>query len=295
MIKIGIVILNYNLYQDTIKLVNALHKQTVAQLIHIVIVDNASPNHSFKFLKPLEQLYNNVTILQTGENLGYAKGNNEGLHFLDKYIHPEYVAVINNDIILQKTSLEQLLDKYKQLEDPAIIAPKQLDVEQNEVPVFNLNSFFDDCLNLFYLFKLFYHNRKIKPFKDDTGKNAMKIDLVPGSFMFSSFKTFKKMGFFYPNTFLFAEERFIAMKAKALNLKNYILLDETYIHFHSKTINTQHSKISKYNLMYASWLEFTKVHRKNPNFKIWILKNLMNLSILEMHFFHKVKIVFKKL
>ena len=71
-------------------------------------------------------------------------------------------------------------------------------------------------------------------YKDTSGNGAMKVDIIPGSFMFSSFKTFRKMGFFYPNTFLFAEERFIAVKAKQMNLNNYILLEETYIHAHSK-------------------------------------------------------------
>jgi len=290
--RIGIIILNYNSYQDTLNLVEALQLQSVAQSLHIIIVDNASPNESYDYLKPLEDQYSQLTVLQTGENLGYAKGNNVGLHYLDEHIHPEYVAVMNNDIILPTDCLEKLIAKYQQLEAPAIIAPKQLDIEENDVPICRINTFFDDCLGLFYIFKLF-DKRKIQPFKDITGSNTMVVDLVPGSFIFSSLETFKSMGYFYPNTFLFAEERFIAMKARVLNLKNYILLDETYIHAHSKTINTQHSQISKYKLLYSGWLEFTKVHRSYPNFKVWILRNLMKLSIIEMKFFNKLKIIFK--
>ena len=48
-----------------------------------------------------------------------------------------------------------------------------------------------------------------------------------------------------------------------MNLNNYILLDETYVHDHSKTIDTIHNKISKFRLLYDGWIEFTKVHRSN--------------------------------
>ena len=294
MTNLGIVILNYQSYKDTIKLVENLQLQTILNDIQIVVVDNASPNHSFDKLMYLEKQFLNVKVLKTKKNLGYAKGNNFGLNYLDKQIQPEFVAILNNDIILKDNCFEKLICKYKLLKKPAIIAPKQLDLNNKEIQPYKLNSFLDDCLNLFFIFKLF-HKRNALQYIDNTGQKAMKVSMIPGSFMFSSFKTFKEMDFFYPNTFLFAEERFIAMKARVLNLKNYILLDETYIHAHSKTINKQYSKISKYKLLYNSWLEFTKVYRTYPNFKVWILKNLMKLSIIEMRFLHKIKIVFKGL
>ena len=290
---IGIVILNYNSYADTIKLVSELQSQTVAKDLQIIVVDNASPNDSYSQLKPLEKEYTNVVVLQTGANLGYAKGNNFGLDYLDLHIKPDYVAILNNDIILKEDCFEKLLKKHNVLPKPGIIAPMQLDLNNQVCLPYKMNSFIDDCLSLFYIFKLF-HKRKAYKINDNTGFKALCVDMIPGSFMFSRFKTFREMGFFYPNTFLFAEERFIAMKARRLNLKNYILLDETYIHAHSKTINTQHSQISKYKLLYNGWLEFTKVYRTYPNFKVWVLKNLMKLSIIEMKFFHKVKIIFNK-
>ena len=289
---IGVVILNFNSFEDTIILVKALQKQSLVDDLKIVIVDNCSPNDSFSKLKYLGELYVNTIVIKTPTNLGYAKGNNFGLTYLDEYYRPEYVAILNNDIILKEDCFAKLIERYALLPKPGIIAPIQLDLNKQVCLPYKMNSFIDDCLSLFYIFK-FFNKRKAHIIKDNTGFKAMSVDMIPGSFMFSRFKTFKKMGFFYPNTFLFAEERFVAMKAKALDLKNYILLDETYIHFHSKTINVQHSQITKYKLLYAGWLEFTKVYRTYPNFKVWVLKNLMKLSIMEMRFFHKVKFIFK--
>ena len=41
---IGVVILNYNSYIDSIKLVTELQKQTVNKDLQIVVVDNSSTN-----------------------------------------------------------------------------------------------------------------------------------------------------------------------------------------------------------------------------------------------------------
>jgi GT2 family glycosyltransferase len=292
--NLGIILLNYNSFQDTIKLVDDLQHQTVANLFQIVVVDNFSPNNSYEQLIPLESSYKNVKVLQTGVNLGYAKGNNFGLDYLDKNVHPEYVSILNNDVVLKNDCFERLIEKYNQLEQAAIIAPKQLDINSKEVPVYSINTFLDDCLNQFFIFKIF-HKQKIKPFKDTTGKNVMEVDLVPGSFMFSSFERFKALGFFYPNTFLFVEERFITVAVHIKSWKNYILLDQTYIHAHSKTINNFHNSVGKFKLLYASILEFTLVCRKNGKIKAAVLKSLMWLSLLEMRLAFQIKnLIYRK-
>jgi GT2 family glycosyltransferase len=291
---IGIIILNYNSFSDTIILVKDLQLQTVAKDMQIVVVDNASPNNSYVHLKPLEKQYQNVVVLQTGENLGYAKGNNFGLNYLDDNVKPDYVAILNNDIVLPRNCFEKLIEKYKVLDSPAIIAPKQLDINNKELVPYKLNNYLDDCLNLFFVFKIFHKRNSLK-YTDTTGLKAMKVEMIPGSFMFAAFETFKNMGFFYPNTFLFVEERFIAVKAKQMNLNNYILLDETYVHAHSKTINTAFSQVGKYKLLYQGWLEFTRTCRFNGKLKAVILKPLMQLSLLEMRLVYSVKNALKRL
>jgi len=278
---IAVVILNYNSFPDTIKLVEVLQQQTVADDLFILVVDNASPNDSYSKLQPLEKRYPNIAVLQTATNLGYARGNNLGLQYLDENIHPQYVAIMNNDIILQNDSLEKLIGKYSALECPAIIAPKQLDANHNEMLPYRMNSFFDDFLNLFYIFKIF-HKRNALQYVDNTGRNAMKVEMIPGSFMFTAFDRFKEMGFFYPNTFLFVEERFIAVKAKQMNLQNYILLDETYVHEHSKTISAKYNQVEQFKLLYDGWLEFTRACRSHGKLKASILQFFMQVSLFEL-------------
>jgi GT2 family glycosyltransferase len=286
---VGIIILNYDTYEETIKLVDELQEQSINNLLQIVVVDNASLNMSYTYLKPLEQKYANVTILETGFNLGYAKGNNYGLKYLEKNIMPEYVVILNNDVILPKNCLEKLCKKYAELDNPAIIAPIMTDVNGIKSYIYKINTFYDDILCLFALYKILPQKNRIK-LHDNTGKHAMKVDIIPGSFMFSSFETFKSMGYFYPNTFLYAEERFVSITAKELKLNNYIILDQVYVHAHnSPTISSVYGQIAKYKLLYEGWLEFTLIHRKNGKFKTKILKALMKYSLWEMKLIGRIK------
>ena len=73
------------------------------------------------------------------------------------------------------------------------------------------------------------------------------------------------------------------------------MLDETYIHAHSKTINTSFNHIEKFKLLYVSCLEFTRKYRKHGNFKASILKPLMTLSILEMRLVNAIHRIFNVL
>ena len=105
MIKsIGIVVLNYNDYESTIKLVDSLlGQQYFSENVHIVIVDNMSTNDSFEILK--SQFNECVDVIQSERNGGYAYGNNYGVKYLyDKYkiVH---CAICNPDVLITSERL----------------------------------------------------------------------------------------------------------------------------------------------------------------------------------------------
>ncbi|MFI3285196.1 MAG: glycosyltransferase family 2 protein [Rikenellaceae bacterium] len=279
---IGVVILNYATFPETIALVEALQSQSTAQTLRIVIVDNASPNESYNQLKPLRERFENVVaVLQTGKNLGYAKGNNFGLKHLEENNAPDYVAILNNDVILPNDCFERLIKRYEVLENPAIIAPMMVDIDGNRQFMGNLGSTWQDFKILFSLYTKL-SKPTVSTEVDNTGQQAMRVDVIGGSFMFARFDTFKEMGYFYPNTFLYVEERFVAEAAKRLGYNNYVLLDQTYIHAHnSPTISSYHGQISKYKMLYKSRLEYIKVCKKHGRIKAAIFKPFMQWSLFE--------------
>ena len=76
--KVGIVILNYLNYKDTIECVESIFNMKY-DIAGIVIVDNHSENESYNVLKKLYKNRLNVSVIQSNRNYGFAKGNNIGI------------------------------------------------------------------------------------------------------------------------------------------------------------------------------------------------------------------------
>ncbi len=197
--KIGIVILNYKSYSDTIRLVSDLQLQKGDIFLEIVVVDNDSPNESSveieKYLNSRNFEYN-VYFIKNTCNLGYAKGNNVGLRYLEQF-NCDYVAVLNNDIYFTSLyTLERLSKKYLELQNVAFISPIQLDEFNKEVNFScylpnRIPSFLYDIKFAFYFFR-----RKKEKFNTehidikDCGYDYYKVNVLPGCFLFSSYKLF---------------------------------------------------------------------------------------------------------
>lgn len=102
--RVTIIILNCNGKEDTLECL-----ASVGQLDYpsyeVVVVDNGSTDDS---VDAIAKQYADVTVLQTGENLGYAGGNNVGIRWaLDQDV--DFVLVLNNDTIVAKDMLSHLV------------------------------------------------------------------------------------------------------------------------------------------------------------------------------------------
>lgn len=110
--KIGIVVLNYNNYEDTICCVDSILRQRLKE-IEIVVVDNGSGNESVDVLTKKYESTTNVSIIFLGENCGYAKGNNIGISELRKRGH-SFIFVANSDLVFNSVdTLNQIIDAYE--------------------------------------------------------------------------------------------------------------------------------------------------------------------------------------
>ena len=91
--KVGIVISNYNGWQDTLVCLDSLQKQTYKDF-EIILLDDASPNDSVAQLQ--DKLPANTVFLPQAQNLGFAAVNNVGMRraLADDC---DYVLLLNND------------------------------------------------------------------------------------------------------------------------------------------------------------------------------------------------------
>ena len=99
------IVLNWCNYDDTVDCLHSLLNCDYEKL-DILLVDNGSLDDSFE---RLNASFPQIKFLQTGENIGYAGGNNRGIErALNSDIN--YVLILNNDTILDARSVSKLVD-----------------------------------------------------------------------------------------------------------------------------------------------------------------------------------------
>lgn len=106
------VILHYLITDETIKCVESLNKIDGEK--KIIIVDNGSSNGSGIRLKHIYQKNHGVDVILNAENIGFARGNNVGCKYAEKY-DPDFYIVMNNDVeIIQSDFIGRIYSSYSE-------------------------------------------------------------------------------------------------------------------------------------------------------------------------------------
>jgi N-acetylglucosaminyl-diphospho-decaprenol L-rhamnosyltransferase len=89
--------------------------------IKIIVIENSN-NTQFK--NELEATYKNVSCFLSYDNLGMGSGNNLGI----KKTKTDFVLILNPDVILENTTINELIIASEKISDFAIIAPISSDI-----------------------------------------------------------------------------------------------------------------------------------------------------------------------
>jgi GT2 family glycosyltransferase len=116
--RVVVVVLNWCGENDTIACIESLRRSSYPDL-SILIVDNASADGSGE---RLHSRFPDFAYLQTGENLGYAGGNNRAFE-LALAGAPAYVLVLNNDTVVDTDCIAALVHAAERT-GAAVVAPK---------------------------------------------------------------------------------------------------------------------------------------------------------------------------
>jgi len=118
---VRVVVLNWNAAWLTARCLRSLQATDYpAERIEIVVVDNASIDGS---LERLRYEFGDLQFIANDENLGFAEGNNRALRDLE---HCEFVALVNNDAVVDAGWLRPLVAALQQRPRAGAAAPKML-------------------------------------------------------------------------------------------------------------------------------------------------------------------------
>ena len=113
--KISVIVLAYGDPKLTNAAVSSLKNQgDIYPNMEIIIVDNGSSAENINVMRDYADKFDGIKIIENGENLGFAAGNNVGLEAATG----EYVLLLNNDTFVSPGSLQAMMLHLKN--NPAI-------------------------------------------------------------------------------------------------------------------------------------------------------------------------------
>lgn len=244
--NLGIVILNYKTKDITLNLVEECYKMNVFK--YIVVVDNNSNDEIAKEIKR----YSNIFLIENSDNLGYAKGNNDGFRFLAFETDCDYAFLANPDVEFNQDVIINIASFLNENQDFCVVSSKRSDSFYGDkaLQFWNRPSFLECCLESFYIYRrLNYRHRRLKSFETvaKASGDYITVDVVPGAFFGVNLELFAKSGFMDEDTFLWYEENCLAAKLLSLDLKEALLVNVSYYHNHRSTYHGN-SLFFQYNL-----------------------------------------------
>lgn len=222
------VILHYNNIKETMECVDSLEKFKQK----IIVVSNSK---DYDNLKKIEKRVDKVIINE--ENIGFAKANNIGCKYAIEKYKPDFLCVINNDIVIdQKDFIDKVEKLYKKYHFD-VLGPKILPDDLpsvNPFPVYDTLEKIEDRIkytkklikiynsvilrNLLSCYVLIKSKLKkvSKPVNGD--KDELGVALHGCALIFSKKYYERYETVFYNETFLYHEEEFLYYRCKHDNL-----------------------------------------------------------------------------
>lgn len=203
LIKIFVVILNWNRLDLTEKCINSLLKtHSTGKNISIVVVDNASTDNSVEKIK---KKFPKINILVNRKNLGWSGGNNVGIRYALKK-GADIVILINNDtVFIQRNFLAKLVKNFNINPSVGVVGPKILSFRKKGA-ILNAGGFF----NRRYFSKPLGIGRKDKGQYD----HISDVEFVSGTVMAIKKSVFKRIGYFDDKYYLYFEDADFCMRAR---------------------------------------------------------------------------------
>ena len=233
---LGFVILHYKVFEMTERCIDTIIKIFEKKDIHIVVVDNGSANYSGEKLREKYHYNTMVDVILCDENLGFACGNNIGYKYIVEKYNPQYIVVMNNDVIINDNKFIDKIDEiYKNtgfaVLGPDIINPIYLN-HQN--PISDRARTIEEVKKRIHIFEIRYRYAivfwlissvkkivvKNETIREKDYKHSKENVVLHGACLILSrdFITNRKYCF-NPNTFLYHEEDILFFECMKQGLK----------------------------------------------------------------------------
>lgn len=311
--NVSIITLNWNGWEDTIECLESIFQNNYHNY-NVIVIDNNSNDESIdkikeycsgklkvqsKFFKydnqnkPIKILENldkdnssssseRLILIKNNENVGFAEGNNIGINFALNNLNPDYILLLNNDTVVDKEFLDEMLKVSESGNEIGIVGPK---------------IYYYDEPNRIWFAKgkiswKFCRGLNIGYNEIDNGQynQITEIEYASGCTFLIKTEIIEKIGLLDKRFFLYFEEIDWTLRASKLGYKSLFAPKGKIWHKISKSGGGIKGKVGLYYITRNRWL-LMKRWAKTTDFLFFIMYQAAGALILPLF----LSIYYKKL
>jgi GT2 family glycosyltransferase len=229
--KVSVVLVNFRGIDDTLNAIKSIQETNYPKdQLEIVVVDNASGDNSIESLKKLS---NQIVLVESNENLGFAGGVNLGVNKSSG----EIIGLLNNDAKCDKNWITSAVETFQEDKEIASVASKVLTWDGSAV------DFVDGSLTWY---GMGYKREALKP-TEEIIDFKREVLFGTGSALFFKKGIFLEVGGFDDRFFMFYEDVDLGWRLNLLGYK--VIYEPKSIAFHK-----HHASIDKFGKYHENFL-----------------------------------------
>ncbi|KKU47428.1 MAG: Glycosyl transferase family 2 [Candidatus Woesebacteria bacterium GW2011_GWF2_46_8] len=222
---LSVIIVNLNtkkLTEDCIKSILSEGSQISKE---IIVVDNGSSDGSVEVLRRLKK-EGKIDLVENKGNFGYAKANNQGI----RRAKGKYLLLLNNDTIVHKGALGELVDFAGKTPSAGVVGSKLLNIDGTLQASCYRFPTLTNAIKEYWLGEKGLFG-KYAP----KGKKPVAVDALVGAAFLITPAAFKKVGILDERYFAYFEDVDYCRKVWQKGLKVYYLPSSEIMHYHGAT------------------------------------------------------------
>ncbi|MBP1945598.1 glycosyltransferase family 2 protein [Methanobacterium petrolearium] len=298
-LKLSIIILNWNGWQDTIECLESVFQNNHPNY-NVIVVDNDSndesvqkikeycngkikikstffrydpnnkpleiletePDNNFQRKKIVESSSPTLFLIKNNKNEGFAEGNNIGIRYALNNLNPDYILLLNNDTVVDKEFLVQMLKISENNDKIGITGPK---IYYYDEP--NRIWFAKGKISWKFCRGLNTGHNEIDVGQHD---HVTEVEYVSGCAFLIKKEVVDKIGLFDKRFFLYFEEIDLALKASKIGYKSFFVPGGKIWHKVSRSGGGIKGKVGLYYITRNRWL-FMKKWAKKTDFLFFVI------------------------
>ncbi len=287
--NISCIILNYNDPETTISLVNSIVNYEI--LDSIVIVDNCSTDDSTSRLQAVA--VGKVHVISAERNGGYGYGNNQGIRYAYGTLHASHALIANPDVKVTEECIQAMKDSFLKISRLGVAAAVTRDgMGEVALSSWRLNGLIGDLLDTGLITRRIFApwlNDRPELKADFEKERYVYVDAVLGSLFMADIHVLMECGLYDEEVFLYYEEKILGFQLKKKGYGTVLLLNQSYVHLHSVSINKNvKSILKKQAILHKSKLHYYKNYLGINRFQECLVRAFLAFLMAEIWFLTKI-------